>query len=59
MDTNPRLALSRPWLTMNTKYIGSFMKVWVYGIKPEVWGRVGPDPRAELQVDLEYFLREI
>ena len=25
----------------------------VYGLKPEVWGRVGPDPRAELQVDLE------
>ncbi len=25
--------------------------VFVYGIKPEVWGRVGPDPRAELQVD--------
>ncbi len=23
----------------------------VYGIKPEVWIRVGPDPRAELQVD--------
>ena len=23
----------------------------VYGLKPEVWGRVGPDPRAELQVD--------
>ncbi len=23
----------------------------VYGFKPEVWGRVGPDPRAELQVD--------
>ncbi len=22
-----------------------------YGLKPEVWGRVGPDPRAELQVD--------
>ncbi len=22
----------------------------VYGLKPEVWGRVGPDPRAELQV---------
>ncbi len=24
---------------------------FVYGLKPEVWGRVGPDPRAELQVD--------
>ncbi len=24
---------------------------WAYGLKPEVWGRVGPDPRAELQVD--------
>ncbi len=22
-----------------------------YGLKPEVWGRVVPDPRAELQVD--------
>ncbi len=22
-----------------------------YGLKPEVWGRVGPDPWAELQVD--------
>ncbi len=22
-----------------------------YGLKPEVWGRVGPDPRAELHVD--------
>ena len=34
------------------------LKMWhhgklsqAYGIKPEVWGRVGPDPRAELQVD--------
>ncbi len=24
---------------------------WVYGLKPEVWVRVGPDPQAELQVD--------
>ena len=23
----------------------------VYGLKPEVWGRVVPDPQAELQVD--------
>ncbi len=28
-----------------------FQLGYVYGIKPEVWGRVGPDPRAELQVD--------
>ncbi len=23
----------------------------VYGLKPEVWGRVVPDPRAQLQVN--------
>ncbi len=30
-------------------------RVWHpgYWLKPEVWRRVGPDPRAELQVDLE------
>ncbi len=27
------------------------MSFFHYGIKPEVWGKVGPDPRAELQVD--------
>ena len=26
-------------------------KQWVYGLKPEVWGRVVPNLRAELQVD--------
>ena len=25
--------------------------LFIYGLKPKVWGRVGPDPRAELQVD--------
>ena len=24
---------------------------YAYGLKPKVWGRAGPDPRAELQVD--------
>ncbi len=27
------------------------LKKEAYGLKPEVWGRVVPDPRAELQVD--------
>ncbi len=27
------------------------LMVLIYGLKPEVWGRVVPDPRAELQVD--------
>ena len=31
--------------------IGNILLPEVYGLKPEVWGRVGPDPRAELQVD--------
>ncbi len=29
---------------------GGTHPAWAYGIKPEVWGRVVPDPRAELQV---------
>ena len=29
----------------------SFALLIVYGLKPKVWGRVGPDPRAALQVD--------
>ncbi len=30
----------------------------VNGLKPEVWGRVGPDPRAELQVAILHLKRD-
>ncbi len=42
------LALGQILTTQDTFLV---QPVKVYGIKPLVWGRVGPDPRAELQVD--------
>ncbi len=34
---------------MTLEDLGTFG--YVYGLKPEVWGRVGPDPWTELQVN--------
>ncbi len=44
------LLIRNPGLVLDNYKFGLNL---AYGLKPEVWGRVGPDPRAELQVNLE------
>ena len=47
--------LLTPWPFMGPQTIKwtwtIHVALFVYGLKREVWGRVGPDPWAELQVD--------